>query len=65
MILVELDDSEAILFREFQKHYTIVAPIAGYMSSLNLVDITNSQLTMDIDQRGKVAHMAITKHYRH
>lgn len=64
MTTLELTDEEAGLFLEFQKHYKVVAPIVGYMSSLKLVDLSNTQVVLDIGQTGLVQHMAITKHYR-
>lgn len=64
MTTIELTNEDALLFVEFQKHYNVVAPIVGYMSSLKLVDVSNTQIVLDIGQSGVVQHMAITKHYR-
>lgn len=65
MIQISLTDEDALLFIEFQKHYQIVAPIVGYMSSLKLVDISNTHIGLDIDAFGMIKHMEITKHYRY
>ncbi len=64
MVVLELQNDEAVLFREFQRRYDIIAPIVGYMESLKIMDISNSQIILDIDDKGLVKHMAITKHYR-
>lgn len=64
MTNVQLTDEDALLFIQFQKNYQILAPIVGYMTSLKIIDISNSQLVLDIDSQGKVGHMAITKHFR-
>ena len=64
MTNIELTDEDALLFIQFQKNYSVIAPIVGYMSSLQIIDIKNTQIVLDIDQAGKVSHMAITKHFR-
>lgn len=64
LIKLELTMDEAVAFRFFQQHYNVIAPICGYMESLNLMNITNSQLVLDIDQFGTIKHMSITKHFR-
>lgn len=63
-MMIELTDEEAALFLQFQKHHTVVAPIVGYISTLNLIDLSNTQIILDIGQTGLVQHMAITKHFR-
>ena len=64
MATISLTDEDCLLFKEFQKHYQIVAPVVGYMSSLKLIDIANTHIGLDIDAFGIVKHMEITKHYR-
>lgn len=64
LIKIELAQDEAVLFRIFQRDHAIIAPICGYMESLSVMDISNSQLILDIDQNGLVKHMSITKHFR-
>lgn len=61
---VDLSDEEAMLFLKFQEHYQVIAPIMGYMSSLKLMDISNTHIGLDIDAYGKIKHMEITKHFR-
>lgn len=62
-VVVELQDDEAILFREFQRRYSMIATLVGFMSSLNVKDISNSQVILDIDNQSVVRHVSITKHY--
>lgn len=64
LIKIELTTTEAIAFRIFQAKHDIIAPICGYLESLKVMDISNSQLILDIDQSGVVKHMSITKHFR-
>lgn len=63
-VTIILQQDEAMLFREFQKRYDIVAPIAGYMAALNIMDISNSQITLDIDQNSVIKVTKITKTFR-
>lgn len=63
-ITIILQEDEAMLFRMFQQHHAIVAPVVGYIDSLKIMDISNSQLILDVDQHGIIKHMSITKHFR-
>ncbi len=64
LIKIELSTEEAIAFRIFQAKHDIIAPICGYLDSLKIMDISNSQLVLDVDQNGVIKHMSITKHFR-
>lgn len=63
-IAIYIPDYEAKQFLVFQKHYLVVNPILEYMDSLNLSNLNSMSVTLDIDERGKVRHTSITKHYR-
>lgn len=63
-VQIDLKPEEAMLFVEFQKNYQVVAYLLGYLSSLKIAEMNNTNLTMDIDSNGKVSHTSITKHYR-
>lgn len=64
MITIELTEDEARLFREFQRRHDVIAPIIGYFDSLGVIDLRSTNMMLDIDERGVIKHMAITKHYR-
>lgn len=61
---VQLTEEDAYLFREFQKRYQVLAQLVGCMDSLKIVELKNVSVLMDIDNKGKVCHTAITSHYR-
>ena len=63
-INVELNDEEQKLFIEFRRRLEVIAPIIGYMDTLGLMDMRNTQITLDLDNNGTVAHMSLTRHYR-
>lgn len=63
-IPVFLTADEALLFRQFQERFQIIASIVGSMDALNIKDIKNASLTMDFDGNGIINHSSITKHYR-
>lgn len=60
--MVELDDTEALLFIEFRKHIDIIGYLVGYLQSFS--DINNCNVSLDIDKDGIIQHTAITKHFR-
>jgi ArsR family metal-binding transcriptional regulator len=64
MVVIELTDEEAELFKEFRRRYDVIAPLVGYMDSMNILDLKNMNIVIDINQEGIVAHMAVTRHYR-
>lgn len=64
MTTISLSDEDAVLFIAFQKRYEVIAPLVGYMDSLNLIDLKNMSIVLDIDPQGVVGHMAITRHFR-
>lgn len=64
MTTIELTNEEALLFLEFQKHYLVIAPVAGYLSSIQTKDLSNSQIVLDIDSNQQIKHVSITKHFR-
>jgi len=64
MIKVELTNEDALLFKEFQKHYELIAHILGVMTQLNINVLTNCNVSMDYDSNGIIQHTAITKHYK-
>lgn len=63
-VAVYLSEDDAKLFMAFQQNYQTVAHLLGCMDGLNLKDLKNVSVNMDIDKDGKLAHTAITRHYR-
>lgn len=63
-IPVYLTIDEARLFVEFKKRYKVIAYILGFMESMRLDDMKETNVVLDIDKGGIVSHAAITKHFR-
>jgi Holliday junction resolvase len=61
---VYLTPDEVLLFIEFKRNYKIVAYILGFMESLHLEDMRETNVVLDIDKTGIISHAAITKHFR-
>lgn len=61
---VYLSEDDFKLFSMFQERYQVIAHLLGCMDGLNLDKLNNVSVIMDIDTNGKLAHTAITKHYR-
>lgn len=65
IIKIELTTPEAVLFRLFQQKYDVIAPIVGFMDSLNITDLRGCKLNFDVNpENGLIEHVSITKHYR-
>lgn len=65
LIKIELTTSEAVLFRLFQQKHVVVAPIVGFMDTLNISDLKGCKLNFDINpDNGQIEHVSITKHFR-
>lgn len=64
MTTLILTDEEIELFKNLQKHHEVIGYLIGYMESLKLTDLKNVNIQLDIDDKGIVGHMSITKHYR-
>lgn len=65
LIKLELSTREAILFRLFQQKHDVIAPIVGFMDSLNIHDLRGCKLNFDVNpESGVIEHVSITKHYR-
>ncbi len=62
-VTVELGPDEALLFIEFKRSYDVVGQLLGYLNTLKISDMRNTNLVLDIDSGGKVSHTTITKHY--
>lgn len=61
---IHLNSDDALLFREFQRHYQLVGYIVGYLDSMGTDRLQNSQVVLDIDGSGIISHASITKHFR-
>lgn len=61
---IHLNSEDALLFREFQRHYQLIGYFTGYLASMGTDRIQNSQITLDIDNAGIINHASITKHFR-
>lgn len=63
-ITIELSIPEAAAFRIFQQRYDVIAPICGYLDSLKIMDLTLTEINLNIDQNGLVKVMKISKTFR-
>lgn len=64
-IPVYLTTDEARLFVEFKKRYKVIAYILGFMDSMKIEDMKETNVILDIDKGGVVSHAALTKHFRY
>ncbi len=63
-IPVFLTADEARLFVEFKKHYKVIAYLVGFMESMKIEDMKETNIMLDVDKQGIVSHAAITKQFR-
>ncbi len=63
-IPVYMTVDEASLFVEFKKNYKVIAYILGFMNTMNINDMKETNVSLDIDKNGSVGHASITKHFR-
>ena len=61
---VYLTPDEARLFIAFKKDYKVIAYILGFMESMNISDMKETNIVLDVDKVGNISHAAITKHFR-
>jgi hypothetical protein len=57
-----MENSE--LLQLFKERYEVIAPILGYLDTMKLIDLSNTQMVLDFDKDGHIKHMSLTKHYR-
>ncbi len=63
-IPVYLTQDEALLFVQFKKNYKVIAYILGFIDSMKIENMKETNIVLDIDKNGIVSHAAITKHFR-
>ena len=63
-VVVEMTQSDAFLFEQFQKRYDVIGQLVGYMEAVKIFDLKNMTIQMDIDATGMVKHTSITRHFR-
>ncbi len=61
---IHLTSDDALAYKSFMRHYDTIGYLVGYLDSLGLERMQNSQIVLDIDNSGVINHMAITKHFR-
>lgn len=64
LITIELTVSQAALLRDVERHFDVVAPLIGYMDTLNINKLANMAITIETDANGIVRHTSFTSHYR-
>lgn len=63
-IPVYMTQDEARVFIEFKKRYKVIAYILGFMNTMRIDDMTETNMVFDVDKSGIISHVAITKHFR-
>jgi hypothetical protein len=64
LITIELSEDKAILLRDVERHYEVIAPLIGYLDTLNIKSLKNMSITLETDGNGIVRHTSFTSHYR-